>query len=295
MDIKQVVDAIDRQSWLEPAARQIQAALRSAYRAGGPPGQSLKNFLHGTWLGHPLHAVLTDVPVGAWSAALVLDGAEAAGGQKALAAGADLAVMVGIAGAAGSALAGLTDWEDTDGRRARLGLVHAGLNTGALALYVASAVARKQGQRGWGRALALAGYAIVGASAYLGGELVYSLKTGVDHAESQALPERFVDVLAETELAADQPRQVDADGAPVVLVRRGARIYALADTCSHLGCSLAEGQVEGDSIRCSCHGSRYALADGRVLDGPSTYNQPRLDTRVRDGRIEVRKTRELEA
>ncbi len=61
------------------------------------------NFLHGTWLGHPLHPVLSDVPLGAWTAALALDGIEAASGRRELGPGADAAITVGLGGVAAPA------------------------------------------------------------------------------------------------------------------------------------------------------------------------------------------------
>jgi nitrite reductase/ring-hydroxylating ferredoxin subunit len=95
-------------------------------------------------------------------------------------------------------------------------------------------------------------------------------------------------VLAVADLNENEPRRVEAGGVPVVLVRQGTRIFALADTCSHLGGPLSEGTLEDCSIRCPWHGSRFALDDGRVLDGPATNPQPHFDVRVRGGQIEVR-------
>jgi nitrite reductase/ring-hydroxylating ferredoxin subunit len=82
-------------------------------------------------------------------------------------------------------------------------------------------------------------------------------------------------------------RRVDVEGAQVMLVRQGGKIHAMSDVCSHLGCSLAEGHLEGDSVRCDCHGSRYSLEDGKVLDGPSAYCQPVYKTRIYGGQIQV--------
>src|SRR4029077_19553365 len=103
---------------------------------GGDAGRRVRDFLHGTWLGHPLHPALTDIPLGAWTTALALD---AAGDRsRGMARAADTAMGVGIAGAVGAAVTGLTDWHHTTGGDRRLGLGHAMLNTAALALYVTS-------------------------------------------------------------------------------------------------------------------------------------------------------------
>ena len=111
---------------------------------------------------------------------------------------------------------------------------------------------------------------------------------GVDHVLEPSINYRYTPVMAEAELPENTPKRAEVDGVPLVLVRQEGRVYALAETCAHLGGPLAEGTLEGASIRCPWHGSRYALADGRVLDGPSTWDQPCFVARVRDGQIEVR-------
>src|SRR5881227_3925559 len=137
-----LIKTIERQDFLEQASDAIQPAVRNAFEAAGTAGQGVKNFLHGTWLGHPLHPVLTDVPIGAWTTALVFDALDTRGRRwsrrSALQRGADGAVVVGIVGAVGAALAGLTDWQHTGGTARRTGFAHATLNTLALGLYVGS-------------------------------------------------------------------------------------------------------------------------------------------------------------
>jgi nitrite reductase/ring-hydroxylating ferredoxin subunit len=126
-------------------------------------------------------------------------------------------------------------------------------------------------------------------SAYLGGHLVYKERLGMDHASGYSPPEEFVPVLAEAELAEGELRRVNAEGMPILLVRRRERIYAIAETCSHLGGPLSQGTLEDRSVRCPWHGSCFSLEDGRVLEGPSVHAQPVLDVRVRNGQIEVRR------
>src|SRR5512133_3181707 len=118
------VDVVERQQWLEPVESGLQKAVAGSFNSAGSAGRYMRNFLHGVWLGHPLHPVLTDIPIGAWTAAVILDVAD---DRK----GADLAVSVGLAGAAGSAVTGLTDWHQTDGSARRVGLVHGLLNVTA--------------------------------------------------------------------------------------------------------------------------------------------------------------------
>jgi nitrite reductase/ring-hydroxylating ferredoxin subunit/uncharacterized membrane protein len=289
---ERAAQGIERQEWMAPVEDALQRAVVAAFKAGGNAGRAVKNFLHGTWLGHPLHPALTDVPLGAWTTALVFDTLDAGGRgwpwQAAARRRADDAILVGIVGAAGAALAGLTDWQHTDGGARRTGLAHAALNTVALGLYTSSLIVRRRGSRGTGRSLAVAGFGMVMASAWLGGRLVYRDRVGVDHAQRDE-PEGFLRALRESELREGQPVGAEISGVRVVLVKRDGRVYAIGERCSHLGGPLAEGEVREDSIVCPWHGSRFALADGRVLDGPATMPQPCFETRVRDGFVEVRR------
>jgi len=284
-----VTGEIARQDWLAPVEESVQHGIQKAFRSAGPAGQKIKNALHGTWLGHPFHVVLTDVPIGAWTAAMVFDGIDAVSGRNRFGAAADGALTIGIAGALAAAVTGLTDWQDTDPPARRIGLTHALLNVGGVALFTGSLVARRRNARGWGRTLSALGYAIAALSARLGGNMVYEQRVGVDHTAGQNFPADFVAVLAESELAEGSMRRAEFNGTPILLAKRDRRIFALAGTCSHLGGPLSEGELIGESVKCPWHGSRFALEDGRVLDGPAVHHQPCLEARVRNGQIEVRK------
>jgi nitrite reductase/ring-hydroxylating ferredoxin subunit/uncharacterized membrane protein len=294
--IDRTLEVVDRQPRVDAVADRLQRGIGAAFRAGGPVGRAIKNALHGTWLGHPLHPVLTDVPLGAWTGALVFDALDARDDgrwrRRGFGRAADSAIAIGLAGAAGAAVTGLNDWQHTSGLPRKAGLVHGMLNTVAATLYGASLVARGRGARSAGRSLALAGFAVTCASAYLGGDLVYRRRIGVDHAPSPddrwQPPREWTDVAAESRLAEGRPLRVEVAGEPVILVRRAGRISALAETCSHLGGPLGEGTIEGGTVVCPWHGSRFSLDDGRVIDGPATHPQPCLEARARDGRIEVR-------
>jgi nitrite reductase/ring-hydroxylating ferredoxin subunit/uncharacterized membrane protein len=285
------VEIIKKQEWLEPIAERLQPTVAAALGADGAIGPKIANLLHGTWLGHPLHVVLTDVPIGSWTAAAVLDALEEMTGSRAIGRGADAAIAVGIVGAAGAAITGLADWSKIGGGQPRrIGLAHALLNATATACYVTSLCLRRAHSRRAGRRFALLGLIVSSVSAYLGGHLVYKEKIGVDHTADYSPPEDFVSVLAEAELPENRLRRVDANGMPVLLVRRGDHIYAIAETCAHLGGPLSEGKLEDATVRCPWHGSRFSLEDGRVLEGPSVHAQPVLEVRVRDGQIEVRRS-----
>jgi nitrite reductase/ring-hydroxylating ferredoxin subunit len=286
MALEVLADAVDGLRGLDRPAERLERALAAAFTAGGRPAQRLKNVLHGTWLGHPLHPVLTDVPIGAWTAGLVLDALDARGRRTGP--GADAALAVGVGGAVAAALTGMTDWQHTAGRARRIGLTHGLLNTTSLACYLTSLGLRRRGRRRAGRRAALLGYLVSALAAYLGGHLVYALRIGVDHAADAPRPSDFVPVLPDAGLPEGQARCIELEGAPVLLVRRGGRIDAIAATCSHLGGPLARGRIEDGVVQCPWHGSRFALDDGRVVDGPATFAQPGYETRVRAGHVELR-------
>lgn len=254
----------------------------------GGAGDAVRNALHGTWLGHPLHPVLTDVPVGAWTAALALDVADVVR-PGTFRAAARTSIAVGVLGAAASAVTGLADWQHTHDTARRAGLAHAALSTAALGLHAGSWVARRRGHLAGGRLASGLGYAVLQATAYVGGHLVYRHRLGVDHADRGLEPRRFTAVLAVDELVEDRPRRVDVEGTRVVLVRSGGVVHALGEECAHLGGPLAEGWVTRGCLVCPWHGSRYDLGTGAVVLGPATAPLPTFEVRVRHGQVEVRR------
>lgn len=118
--------------------------------------------------------------------------------------------------------------------------------------------------------------------------MVYEYRVGVDRTAGQAFPKKFIAIMPETELSESKLTRTEHDGVPILLVRKGSRIFALAETCSHFSGPLSEGKLVGDSVVCPYHASRFALDGGRVIDGPAVHPQPCLETRIRDGQIEVR-------
>ncbi|MBC5823245.1 MAG: Rieske 2Fe-2S domain-containing protein [Candidatus Eremiobacteraeota bacterium] len=287
--IDMLLEMVDSSDELSRLSERVQPAVLDAFKNAGAVGGDVKNALHGTWLGHPLHPVLVSLPIGAWTAAVLFDVGSGIFGRKELRAGADACVAFGLVGALGSAATGLADWTGVTGKGRQLGSAHAILNLSATALFATSLGLRRARHRKTGIATALMGYGLALVSSYIGGDLVYGKKVGVDHAERDGLPDDYVAVLAEGELEEGRPRRVDAKGAPVVLVRQGDTIRALYEKCSHMGGPLAEGSVEGDNIRCPWHGSCFSLDDGHVVDGPATFPQPCFDARINKGQIEVRR------
>lgn len=178
-------DALTRaldQPAIDRAALPVQDAVRQTFEAGGPTGHQVKEALHGAWLGHPLHPVLTDVPLGAWTAALALDAA--AHGDAAMRRAATFVLGVGLLGAAGAAVTGLTDWSDTQGRARRTGLVHGLLNIAATSSVACAYFRRRRDSYVTASGWAWLGFGLAVASAYLGGDLVYTQGVGVARADA---------------------------------------------------------------------------------------------------------------
>jgi nitrite reductase/ring-hydroxylating ferredoxin subunit/uncharacterized membrane protein len=281
-----VGDDDEMANWLDPLGDKLQQWLTKAIQDVGQPAHDVKDFLNGTWLGHPLHPALVAMPIGAWSTAAVLD---LVGAER----GADTAIGAGVLSSLPTAAAGVAQWHDTGGKERRTGTLHAVLNTAALGCYVGSLVARRAGHRSFGITLSTVGLGLVGWSGYLGGELAYTLGVGVNRTAWSPPVDDFqvaarADDLAEGKLA---PGEVTVDGekVPLVLLRRGEQILALHGSCTHMGGPLGEGKlIDGDCVECPWHGSRFDMWDGSVVRSPATAPQPRFEARIRDGNVEVR-------
>jgi nitrite reductase/ring-hydroxylating ferredoxin subunit/uncharacterized membrane protein len=267
---------------LDAPGRTIARQIRKVV----PPG-AVKDLLSGTFMGHPLHPLLTDVPIGTWTSATMLDVAGGSDSERA----AEILIAIGIAAAVPTAVTGWSDWADSepgDDAIRRIGIVHAVSNISALALYAASLAARRSGNRAVGVALGLAGAGALGAGGWLGGDLAYARGVGVDQTAFDSGPEDWTPVLDASMLVENRPTPAMLAGRELVLVRRNGRIHALDDRCSHRGGALHEGDLIDDCIECPLHGTRFRLHDGSLERGPSTYPQPVLEARERDGRVEVR-------
>ena len=243
-----------------PVDEKLQKLLDKAlYGGGSASAQKLRNFLNGTWLGEPLHVVLTDVPVGAWSVAMAMDALDLVYDRREYARACEMSIGVGLLAALGTAVTGLADWSDVNPPARRLGLIHGLLNLGGTALFATSLFLRKKKSRDAGRVAGVLGYAVMSYAAHLGGKLVYEHRVGVDRTNGQVFPEHFTAVLPETSLLDGKLTRAMYQGTPILLVRRGDRLFAMAETCSHFSGPLSEGKLEGDSVVCPYHFSRFAF------------------------------------
>jgi len=266
---------------LDAPAAKVGKLVRKLIKPG-----PVKEALSGSWLGHPLHPMLTDVTIGTWTSALLLDWL----GGKDAESGAERLIAVGLLSAAPVVASGYSDWADTevgDPAARRIGIVHAATNAFGAWLFGASLVARRRG--GSGRLLALLGGGAMGAAGYLGGHLSFAEGVGVDQTTFETGPEDWTAVLGDGELGAGELRCVMADGTPVMLARTEDGLHALSDRCSHRGGPLHEGELKDGTITCPWHSSVFALEDGALVHGPAAYPQPVWDARVHDGQIEVRR------
>ena len=246
---------------------------------------AVRDLLIGRWLGHPLHAVLTDAPIGILFLVIVFD-------ILAMPEAAAWALAVGMLAAA---VAGYADYADTDGKARERATLHSTLMLVALAGYIVSLLARVDWKHGFldpapGGALwvSVGSFLVLSAGAYVGGDVVYVLGNMVNRHAFRG---------AGTKWIALEPAEVDGEGRipegrpikaklginQLVLVRQGDTILALHDTCAHAGGPLNEGALVDGLIECPWHASRYRLDNGHVVRGPSVYDQPAYEVRAREG------------
>jgi nitrite reductase/ring-hydroxylating ferredoxin subunit/uncharacterized membrane protein len=279
---------VGRQQWLDRPSYRLEHALTFPFAAMGRHRDRVSNALHGTWLGHPLHPALTAVPTGAVTTTVAMDAASLLPGRAPQYRDASrLALGVGIVGSLGAAATGVTDWQHTQERSRRIGLVHGLLNTVATGLYAASWWDRRRGRHLRGMASSALGYGLTLGSGYLGGALVFGSGTGVDRSGDRLGGDHWTPVLPAAALDG-QPRRVEVNGVGVVLYRNDGRVLAVGERCPHLGAPMCDGWIDRDRIVCPWHGSRFACESGEVLRGPATAALPSYPARVRDGLVEVR-------
>jgi nitrite reductase/ring-hydroxylating ferredoxin subunit/uncharacterized membrane protein len=275
--LTRVLDRVERTGALDVAIRPVRTLGERVVGTG-----TLRDLLSGTELGHPAHPMLVDLPIGFWTSAMALDFTGT--GQRPAA---RRLVGLGVLSALPAVAAGVSDWIDTDGAEARIGLVHATSNVTALACYSVSWWARRRGGNA-GQVWALAGATAATVGGWLGGHLAYSLGVGVDTNAFDTGPSEWTPVVGR--LADDRSLgRVTADGVPIVVARSGRGLHALADGCSHRGGPLSEGHRDGDCITCPWHGSQFDLASGIAARGPATARQPVYETRMTDEGLEVRR------
>jgi nitrite reductase/ring-hydroxylating ferredoxin subunit len=259
---------LERAKGLDRLIAPVQRAARLL-----PPGRA-RDALHGVWLGHPLHPVLVQVPLGTWLSASLLDvwpGNETASRRL---------VLTGLAASVPAALAGTADWSEQHEQQMRVGVVHALANVTALALYAASAAIPARA-----RSLRLAGLAAAGAGGFLGGHIAYRQSAGANQSEPvpHLVEPGWHDLMSAAELGeldGQNPVKRMLGDIPVVVVRDDDGVHVLAGRCSHLSGPLSDGDCHDGRLTCPWHGSTFLVADGTVARGPATAPLPVFRTRM---------------
>ena len=278
--VTRLVDA--QAAWARPLGDFNHRWLSALFR----PIRPVKDFFNGTWLGHPVHAAITDVPIGALTVTLVLDIL----GQPV---GADVALVIGILSMVAAAVVGLADYTDTDGTARMRATVHSTLMTVALVLLLVSLAVRAGNptDRTVAFALFVLGYLVVTAGAAVGGDLVFLIGTHVNRHAWRSAGAKWVavDLGGLPDIPEGGPTKVKAGINDLVVVRNGDTILALHAQCAHAGGPLAEGSLVKDQIECPWHGSRFHLLNGNVARGPAMYSQPAYELRRTDAGWEARR------
>ncbi|TCL83180.1 MULTISPECIES: Rieske 2Fe-2S domain-containing protein [unclassified Rathayibacter] len=277
-----LVSRLENEAALDPLVDRVKKVVDAVIRP-----QPVRDVLHGVPIGHPVHPLLVLVPTGAWVSAAVLD--LLPGNERA----ARTLIGLGIVSVLPTAAAGYTDWSELHEQQKRVGLVHAAANVAGTVLYTASFVQRVRGRRTSGKVLSALGLAVVSGGGYLGGHLSYRQAAGANHTED--VPHRFPtgwQTLGQlAELPQNSPVKRTVAETPLLAVRRGDRVDVLSNVCSHLSGPLDEGELRGTGadacITCPWHASAFSLETGEVVRGPATSPQPRFETRVTDGLVEV--------
>jgi nitrite reductase/ring-hydroxylating ferredoxin subunit/uncharacterized membrane protein len=269
--INRAVDAQAR--WSKPFGDFNHRWLTALFR----PIRPIKDFLDGTWLGHPVHAAVTDVPIGAMTVSLIADLI----GQPLIA---DVSMLVGVLAMVAAAVTGLADYTDVDGNARNRATVHATLMVVTLLVYVLSLVIRA-GQpvdRLVPIVLGVVGYLLLSLAAAIGGDLVFLIGTHVNRHAWRGAGTKWIalDLGPLPDIPEGGPTKLKAGINELAVIRDGDQILALNALCAHAGGPLAEGTVvDGDRLECPLHGSRYLLTNGHVVRGPAMYDQPAYEVR----------------
>ncbi len=272
--------------WAKPFGDFNERWTRALFRAIRP----LRDLAQGRWLGHPLHAAITDIPIGLLLGSVALDLI----GQPTAA---DITLVGTILFMVAAAVSGLADYSETDGLARTRATLHGTLMTVALLVLIVSAVMRAGAptDRTAPIVLSIIGFLIVTAGAFVGGDVVYVAGNMVSrHAFRGAgtkwirLDTGTVDDLAR--LPEATPTKMRAGSNDLVVVRVGDTVHAMHGVCAHAGGPLHEGRVVDGCVECPWHASRFRLTDGLAKQGPTVYDQPAYEIRSAEaGGYEVRR------
>jgi nitrite reductase/ring-hydroxylating ferredoxin subunit/uncharacterized membrane protein len=253
---------------------------------------------------HPIHPMLIVLPLGLFLGSWIFDLIGKATNNELLWAASYYCAIAGLVGGFCAAIPGLMDWATvvpphSSGKKR--GLLHGGLNTLALAAFIAIAVHRSNPIAEPGAfelGLMTAAIVVLGISGWLGGTLSYRNQIGVDHRYANAgkWKQRELEswerpACNQSELGEGQMMLVRVGRERVVIGKCPEGIAAFSDHCTHKGGSLADGAMVGCTVQCPWHGSQFDVHTGRVVAGPANTKVDVYETEVRAGEVYVRPKR----
>ncbi len=265
--------------WARPFGEFNHRWTSALFRAMPP----IRDLLNGRWLGHPLHAALTDIPIGMLLGVVILDVL----GQPTAA---DIVLIGTIVVMLLSALSGLADYSETTGTSLTRATLHASLMTVSLLIVIVSALMRAgaPADRTVPIALSIIAFLLVTAGAFVGGDVVYVLGNMVSRHAFRGAGTKWVRLDTGTVSDLDQlpeatPTKMRAGINDLMVVRIGGAVHAMHNVCAHAGGPLNEGRLVDGCIECPWHFSRYRLTDGLARRGPTVYDQPSYEIRTAEG------------
>ncbi len=272
----------------------------------------LKDFLEGKPLRHPVHPMLVHFPIGLFVLSFVLDLTSLAfPSVPNLVRDSFYAMLVGIITALFAAVPGFVDYTDirSDHPAKRTATAHMTLNLVVVALYginlgVRSSMLADSKIPLLPLILSLVGTALLSASGYLGGRLVYDDGIGVGrHKRRSPTPEDtlhfsmahfaqneqsdvvFIPVPEAERLQDKETLRVKIDGQVIAIAKIDNHFYALQEFCTHRFGPLSEGSFEGFNVQCPWHNSCFDVRTGKVTNGPAKVDLKTFKVEIRDGKI----------
>jgi nitrite reductase/ring-hydroxylating ferredoxin subunit/uncharacterized membrane protein len=285
--LESVIDRIERDERISTLAGKLKGSVQPLIGDG-----LVRDVLTGRWLGHPAHPAVVIAPMAGWFAGTLLD---VVGGPSARRSAQRL-VGAGTLAALPAATTGLAEWLTTEKAEERIGMVHAALADTTTVMYATSWVLRARRRHRAAVVTGLAGAALAGATAFLGGHLSYRRGVGVTTVAFQSGPDDWQRLELDAELSRDHPVRGVAQGVPYAVVAAspasngaGGVPHVMESRCSHRGGPLHDGTIADGCLECPWHGARFDLETGQVRRGPAAAAQPVYDVDDSDGRLSIRR------
>jgi len=277
----------------------------------------LKDFLEGKPLRHPIHPMLVHFPIGLFILSLLLDLASLVfPNVPNLVRDSFYAMLVGVITALIAAVPGFVDYTDirSDHPGKRTATAHLTLNLIVVALYGinlgvrSSSLADPRISIG-ALILSLVGIALLSASGYLGGRLVYDEGIGVGrHKRRTPTPAHtlhfsaskkgdggFVLVPEAERLGGNETLRVEIDDQVMTIAKIDNQLYAFQEFCTHRFGPLSEGAFDGFNVQCPWHNSCFDVRTGKVTQGPAKVDLKIFKVETREGKVGILLPRETKS